>query len=165
MTYLDHNATTPIDARVLEAMLPFLRGGAANASSQHRAGRAARDAIEVARAQVAALVEADPGDVIFTSGGTEANNLAVKGVAATAERGRLLYSAVEHPCVVEPMKALAAAGWTVETIAVDRDGRVDLAAYDEQLVGGDVRLVSCMIANNETGVIQDLAQISNLARL
>ena len=165
MIYLDHNATTPLDPRVLEAMLPLMTGPYANASSQHRMGRAARDAIETARAQVAALVEADPGDVIFTSGGTEANNLAVKGVAATSERGRLLYSAVEHPCVVEPMKALVAAGWTVEAIAVDRDGRVDLAAYDEQLVGGDVRLVSCMIANNETGVIQDLAQISNLARL
>src|SRR5689334_3828810 len=102
MIYLDHNATTPLDARVLEAMLPFLKGPYANPSSQHRPGRAARDAIETARAQVAALVDADPGELIFTSGGTEANNLAVKGVAAGAPRGRLLYSAIEHPCVLEP---------------------------------------------------------------
>ena len=90
MVYLDHNATTPLDARVLDAMQPYLTGPYANPSSQHRYGRAARDAVETARAQVAALVAADPGEVIFTSGGTEANNFAVKGVAATAKRGRLL---------------------------------------------------------------------------
>jgi len=164
MIYLDHNATTPLDARVRDAMLPFLGGPYANASSQHRAGRAARDAIEAARAQVAALVEADPGEVIFTSGGTEANNFAVKGVAAATPRGRLLYSAIEHPCVVEPMKALAAQGRTVETIAVDAEGRVDVAAYERQLAGDEVCLVSCMVANNETGVIQDIAHIAALAR-
>ena len=162
--YLDHNATTPLDSRVREAMLPFFDAAYANPSSQHRAGRAARDAIETARAQVAALVEADPGEVIFTSGGTEANNLAVKGVAAAAKKGRLLYSGIEHPCVLEPMKALAAWGWAVETIAVDSEGRVDVAAFERQLSGGDVRLASCMIANNETGVIQDTAQLSRLAR-
>ena len=162
--YLDHNATTPLDSRVREAMLPFFDAAYANPSSQHRPGRAARDAIETARGQVAALVEADPGEVIFTSGGTEANNLAVKGVAAAAKKGRLLYSGIEHPCVLEPMKALAAWGWAVETIAVDSEGRVDVAAFERQLSGGDVRLASCMIANNETGVIQDTAQLSRLAR-
>ena len=164
MIYLDHNATTPLDPRVRDAMLPFLGGAYANPSSQHRPGRAARDAIEAARAQVAALVGADPGEVIFTSGGTEANNLAVKGVAAAAKKGRLLYSAIEHPCVLEPMKALAAWGWAVETIAVDSEGRVDAAAFERQLAGGDVRLGSCMLANNETGVIQDLAPLARLAR-
>ncbi|MGH8481147.1 MAG: cysteine desulfurase family protein, partial [Nevskiaceae bacterium] len=151
MIYLDHNATTPLDARVLEAMLPYLRGPYANPSSQHRMGRAARDAIETARGQVAALVGAEPGTVIFTSGGTESNNLAVKGAALAAPQGRLLYSAVEHPCVLEPMRALAGRGWQVETMAVDGEGRVDAAAFARQLAGGDVRLVSCMIANNETG--------------
>jgi len=92
MVYLDHNATTPLDARVLEAMLPFLRGTFANASSSHRPGRVARDAVETARQQVAALVDAEPAAVAFTSGGTEANNLAIKGVAALGGRGRLLYS-------------------------------------------------------------------------
>jgi cysteine desulfurase len=165
MIYLDHNAATPLDARVLEAMLPFLKGDrGANASSQHRAGRAARDAIETARAQVAALAGADPGDVIFTSGGTEANNFAVKGVAGAAKQGRLLYSGIEHPCVLEPMKALAGRGWQVETVAVDGEGRVDLAAFERQLAGDDVRLVSCMVANNETGVIQDVAALARLAR-
>ncbi len=169
MIYLDHNATTPLDARVLEAMLPYLTGPCGNPSSAHRPGRAARDAVEQARAQVAALVGADPGEVIFTSGGTEANNFAIKGVAATATKSRLLYSGVEHPCVLEPMRALAGQGWKVETIAVDGDGRVDFPALDAQLRGGDaradaVRLLSCMVANNETGVIQDVARVGQMAR-
>jgi cysteine desulfurase len=164
MTYLDYNATTPLDARVLDAMLPYLRGPYANPSSQHRMGRAARDAIETARGQVAALVDADPGAVIFTSGGTESNNLAIKGAALAAPQGRLLYSAVEHPCVLEPMRALAARGWRVETMAVDGEGRVDAAAFERQLAGGDVRLASCMVANNETGVIQDVAALAARAR-
>jgi cysteine desulfurase len=164
MIYLDHNATTPLDARVRDAMLPYLQAPYANASSQHRYGRAARDAIETARAQVAVLVGADPGEVIFTSGGTEANNLAVKGIAAASAPGRLLYSGIEHPCVLEPMQALAGRGWAVETVAVDAEGRVDVAAFERQLHGGDVRLVSCMVANNETGVVQDTARLAALAR-
>lgn len=163
-TYLDHNATTPVDPRVVEAMLPYLTGPYANPSSQHRYGRAARDAVEAARAQVAALVSADPGEVIFTSGGTEANNLAVKGVAAKSQRGRLLYSAIEHPCVLEPMQSLAGWGWEVQPITVDEQGRVDPARFEEQLRRGDVRLVSCMAANNETGVIQDVSRLAKLAR-
>jgi cysteine desulfurase len=162
--YLDHNATTPLDARVLEAMLPFLQGPYANPSSQHRYGRAARDAVETARGQVGALVGADPGEVIFTSGGTEANNLAVKGVAAMRPVGRLLHSGVEHPCVLEPMQALGRHGWNVQTMVVDGEGRVVPPALDAQLRGGDVRLVSCMVANNETGVIQDTARIAHMAR-
>lgn len=161
--YLDHNATTPLDARVLEAMLPYLRGPYANPSSQHRQGRAARDAIETARGQVAALVGADPGEVIFTSGGTEANNLAVKGVAEAGPPGRLLYSGIEHPSVYEPVLALGRRGWRTEAIAVDADGRVELAALARQLDGG-ARLVSCMMANNETGLVQDVARIAPLAR-
>ncbi|HUQ12030.1 MAG TPA: cysteine desulfurase family protein, partial [Steroidobacteraceae bacterium] len=164
MVYLDHNATTPLDARVLAAMQPYLAGPYANPSSSHRYGRAARDAIETARAQVAALVGCAAGEVTFTSGGTEANNLAIKGIAARNTPGRLLHSAIEHPSVVEPMQALARAGWRVETIAVDTEGRIDAAALARQLEGGDVRLVSCMLANNETGVLQDLARTAALAR-
>ena len=164
MVYLDHNATTPLDLRVRDAMLPFLGGPYANPSSQHRHGRAARDAVETARAQVAALVGANPGDVIFTSGGTEANNLAIKGVAAASQPGRLLYSGIEHPCVVEPMQALARHAWQAQAMVVDGDGRVDPVALQAQLAGGDVRLASCMVANNETGVIQDAARIGQMAR-
>jgi cysteine desulfurase len=162
--YLDHNATTPLDARVLEAMLPFLKGPYANPSSQHRYGRAARDAVETARGQIAALMDADPGEIIFTSGGTEANNLAVKGIASRSAPGRLLYSGIEHPCVLEPMQALLAHGWKTEAIAVDSEGRVDIAAFARQLQGGDVRLVSCMVGNNETGVIQDTPILARMAR-
>ncbi|MCI0749140.1 MAG: cysteine desulfurase [Nevskiales bacterium] len=162
--YLDHNASTPLDPRVLEAMAPFLRGPYGNPSSAHRHGRAARDAIETARAQMAALVTADPGEVIFTSGGTEANNFAVKGVAAKQQHGRLLYSAIEHPSVLEPLQALARQGRAVETIAVDAEGRVDEAAFQQQLRRSKVALVSCMVANNETGVIQNTTRLAMLAR-
>lgn len=164
MIYLDHNATTPLDPRVLEAMLPYLREQHGNASSGHRAGRAARDAVETARGQVARLAGCDPGEVIFTSGGTEANNLAVKGVAGAATRGRAYYGATEHPCVLDPMKSLVPWGWDVEAIAVDREGRVDLAAFEAQLASGGARLVSCMAANNETGVVQDIAALARASR-
>jgi cysteine desulfurase len=164
MIYLDHNATTPLDPRVLETMRPYLSGPYANPSSQHRYGRAARDAVETARGQVAALVGADPAEVILTSGGTEANNLAIKGTAATLRKGRLLYSGIEHPCVYEPMQSLARHGWKVQAMVVDGEGRVDFQALSAQLRGGDVRLVSCMAANNETGVLQDTPRIANLVR-
>lgn len=158
-TYLDHNASTPLDPRVLDVMQPFLSGPYANPSSPHRQGRAARDAVETARTQVAAMVGARPGNLIFTSGGTEANNLAVKGIAARGE-GRLLYSAIEHPCVQEPMDALRRVGRKVEQVAVDADGRINLTAFGRQLSGSPVRLVSCMVANNETGVLQDIAGLA-----
>lgn len=161
--YLDHNATTPLDGAVLAAMRPYLEGPYANPSSQHRHGRAARDAVETARAQVAALVEADPATVIFTSGGTEASNLAIKGLARPGERGRFLYGAIEHPSVIEPMKALAEQGFAVEPVAVDRDGRVDLPALEQQFGRGPLRLLSCMAANNETGVIQPIDRVATLA--
>ncbi|HUS25440.1 MAG TPA: cysteine desulfurase family protein [Candidatus Binatia bacterium] len=162
MIYLDHNATTPLDARVRAAMEPYLGGPYANASSQHRFGRAARDAVETARGQVAALVGAQPGEVVFTSGGTEANNLALKGLASW-RAGRLLYSAIEHPCVVEPMQALGGSGRVVEAIAVDGEGRVDPRRFERQLRSSAVGIASCMLANNETGVIQDVAALAAAA--
>src|SRR5688572_20377429 len=118
-TYLDHNATTRVDPRVVEAMLPFLSGPYGNPSSLHRFGRAARDAVEAARAQVAALVGAQPGEVIWTSGGTEANNLALKGTTEGVTPGRVLYGITDHPAVMEAAEALKARGWSVEPIAVD----------------------------------------------
>lgn len=155
--YLDHNASTPVDPRVLEAMLPYLSGPYGNPSSLHRYGRLARDAVERARGQVAALVGAQPGELIWTSGGTEANNLALKGVCQGGQAGRLLYGASEHPAVMEAAESLRAAGWPVEVIAVDAQGRIAESAFRQQLRAGPVRLVSLMRANNETGVIHELA--------
>lgn len=160
--YLDHNATTPLDARVLEAMLPYLSGPYGNASSLHRYGRAARDAVETARAQVAALVGAQAGELLWTSGGTEANNLALKGVCGNHVPTRLLYGATEHPAVMEAAESLAARGWGVESIAVTHDSLVDWRAFEAQLARAPVKLVSLMRANNETGVLQDVARAATL---
>lgn len=161
--YLDHNATTHLDPRVLDVMLPYLSGPAANASSLHRYGRIARDAIEAARVQVAQLVGVTPREVIWTSGGTESNNLAIKGVADSFAPARLLYGATEHPAVMEAAESLGSRGWNVEAIAVDRLGHVVDSALQAQLAKGDVKLVSLMRANNETGVVQDIPRYAELA--
>lgn len=161
--YLDYNATTPLDRRVLEAMQPYLTGLYGNASSVHRYGRAARDAIEAARAQVAELVGARSRDVIFTAGATESNNLALMGGGLEPGRDRLLYGATEHPSVVEAAEALGRTGVPVETIAVDPDGLLDWPAFEAQLAAAPVRWVALMRANNETGVIQDVARAARLA--
>lgn len=158
--YLDHNATTRVDPRVLEAMLPYLSGPYGNASSLHRYGRAARDAVEAARAQVAALVGARPRQLVWTSGGTESNNLALKGVAALHPNGRVLYGITEHPAVMEAAESLRTQGREVEAVAVDASGLVDGPRFTRQLAAGPVCLVALMRANNETGVIQDLAAVA-----
>ncbi|MGQ0619673.1 MAG: cysteine desulfurase family protein [Panacagrimonas sp.] len=158
-TYLDHNATTHLDPRVLDAMQPYLSGPAANASSLHRYGRIARDAVERARAQVAQWVGCEAKEIVWTSGGTEANNLAIKGL--WDGHGRVLYGATDHPAVMEAAESLS--GETpslVEPIAVDCDGLVDRLAFDAQIAAGEVCLVSAMRANNETGVVQDVARIA-----
>jgi cysteine desulfurase len=155
-TYLDHNATTRVDPRVLEAMLPYLSGPYGNPSSLHRYGRMSRDAVEAARAQVAALVGAQPAEVIWTSGGTEANNLALKGTTEGVAPSRVLYGVTEHPAVMETAESLKTRGWGVEPIAVGADGVIDWNAFDAQLARGPLRLAAIMRANNETGVIQDV---------
>ena len=160
--YLDYNATTPLDPRVLEAMLPYLSGPYGNASSVHRYGRAARDAIEAARVQVAALAGAEVSELTFTSGATESNNLALKGLTETTQPTRVLYGATEHPAVLEAAESLIGHGWGVETIAVDRAGIVDWPAFEVQLARGPLRLAALMLANNETGVIQDTARAAKL---
>jgi cysteine desulfurase len=154
--YFDNNATTPLDPRVLEAMQPYLTGPYGNPSSVHRYGRAARDAVEAARLQAAALAGAQPAELVWTSGGTESNNLALQGAAAIAAPGRILYGTTEHPSVLETAEALSRRGWQVETIAVDGQGLVDWPAFDAQLARGSVRIAALMMANNETGVIQDV---------
>jgi cysteine desulfurase len=158
--YLDHNATTPLDPRVLEAMRPWLLGAHGNPASVHKPGRAAHTALENARAAVAALVGAKPAEVIFTGGGTEADNLALKGVCHGKPNGRLLIGAIEHAAIMGPADALAEMGWSVERIPVDGEGRYDLTALDRMLAKKDVKLVSAMLANNETGVLQDVTAIA-----
>jgi len=158
--YLDHNATAPLDPRVLDAMRPWLLGAHGNPASVHRPGRAAHEALEQARAQVAALVSAKPAEVVFTGGGTEADNLALKGVCWGKPSGRLLIGAIEHSAVMGPADALAELGWQVEQFSVDGEGRYDLTALDEALARKGVKLVSAMLANNETGVLQDVAGIA-----
>ncbi|WP_287367161.1 cysteine desulfurase family protein [Thauera sp.] len=165
--YLDWNATTPLAPEVRDAMLPWL--GAAepvrfgNASSRHEYGRQARAAIDEARARVAAAVGAHATEVIFTSGGSEANNLFLKGAAACFKPGTLAISAIEHPCVREPARQLRRAGWTLREIAVDADGRIDVADW-QRAIEARPALVSVMLANNETGVLQDVVALAGDAR-
>lgn len=165
--YLDWNATTPLDPVVREAMLPWL--GAAepvrfgNASSRHEYGRQARAAVDEARARVAAAAGAHATEVIFTSGGSEANNLFLKGAAATMKPALVAVSAIEHPCVREPARQLQRGGWTLREIAVDAEGRIDDADW-QAVLGARPRLVSVMLANNETGVVQDIATLAAQAR-
>jgi cysteine desulfurase len=161
--YLDYNATTPIDPRVVEAMLPWLQEGFGNPSSDHAYGHAAKAAVERARAEVAALIGAQPGEIVFTAHATEANNLALLGAAralASGPRRIMLYSAIEHPSVAQPMRHLAKTGWMVEEIPVDAAARIDADALQ---VGGDVALVSVMLANNEVGTLQPVRAIAELA--
>ncbi|MCM2309238.1 MAG: cysteine desulfurase [Sulfuritalea sp.] len=161
--YLDHNATTPLDPRVLEGMLPYLREQYGNASSRHEYGRAARRAIDEARQRVAYAVGAHPTEVVFTSGGSEANNLFVKGAAACLKPGVVAISAIEHPCVREPAKQLRRAGWTLREIAVDENCRVASANF-QAVLEEKPALVSVMLANNETGVVQDIAALAAQAK-
>lgn len=161
--YFDHNATTPLDPAVLEAMLPWLSTQFGNASSRHEYGRAARKAIDEARNRVAAAIGAHPTEVIFTSGGSEANNLFIKGSASLFKPGTLAISAVEHPCVTKPAGQLVRRGWTFVELGVDADGRVDPSSVVEALAQKP-RLISVMLANNETGVVQDIPALAELAR-
>lgn len=161
--YFDHNATTPLDERVLEAMLPFLREQCGNASSRHEFGTVARKAVDDAREQLAALVGVQPVQVIFTSGGTEANNLFIKGAAGYLKPAQIAVSAIEHPCVAKPAQELARQGWSLRRLAVTRQGTVDLGDVDAALATA-TGMVSVMLANNETGVIQDVAAVGERAR-
>jgi cysteine desulfurase len=161
--YFDHNATTPLDERVLSAMLPFLKDQHGNASSRHEFGTVARKAVDDAREQVAALVGVQPVQVIFTGGGTEANNLLIKGAAGYLKPAQVAVSAIEHPCVAKPAQELLRQGWTLRKLAVTRQGAIDLADVDAALTR-NTGIVSVMLANNETGVIQDVAAVGERAR-
>lgn len=164
VVYLDYNATTPVDADVLEKMLPFLGREFGNPASAHPFGRRAADAIELAREQVATLVGSRPNEVVFTSGATEANNLALKGAveAASPLRRRVVVCATEHKSVLDVCDWLSGRGSEVVIVPVDSDGGVNLDFY-EAVVDEQTALVSVMAANNETGVVSLLSQLSDWA--
>jgi cysteine desulfurase len=166
MIYLDYHATTPCDPLVLEAMLPYFTAQFGNPSSAHTAGARTADAVQLAREQVAALVGAQPGEVIFTSGATEANNLALLGYAraarATNPRRRIVISAIEHKAIINPAKQLAHEGFEIIVLPVDTHGTVDMAAAAESITS-DTLFVSIHAANSEVGTIQPIAKLAELA--
>ncbi|MBK8936815.1 MAG: cysteine desulfurase [Polyangiaceae bacterium] len=162
--YLDHNATTPVLPEVLEAMLPYFSERFGNPSSQHPYGREAREAVDRARGEVAAAIDATPEEIVFTSGGTESNNLAIFGASrARPYRHHVVTSAVEHPAIREPLGWLERQGTTVDWLHVDASGRVS-ARDAERVVTDRTLMVTVMHANNETGSVQPIAQLSELAR-
>jgi cysteine desulfurase len=162
--YLDHNATTPIDPSALEAMVSALRDGFGNPSSLHWFGQKARAIVDEARRDVGALVGAAPGDVVITGSGTEADNLALRGVAGrTSEpRRKIVCTTIEHHAVVRTLEALGQEGWPVDTVRVTEAGVVDLDDLRAR-VDDRTALVSIMLANNETGVVQPVAEAARLA--
>ena len=163
--YFDYNATTPVDPRVLEVMLPYLREQFGNPSSSHAYGLAAHAAVERARGQVAALLGCAPEEIIFTGGGSEADNLAIKGIAeANQERGdHLITSQIEHPAVLATCRYLERRGFRVTYLPVDRYGRVSPDDVQQAITPRTI-LITIMHANNEVGTLQPLAAIGDLAR-
>jgi cysteine desulfurase len=163
--YFDHSATTPLDPRVLDAMGPYLTGAYGNPSSLHEEGRIARAAVDRARAQVAALIGAEPDEIIFTASGTEADNLALIGaVHASGKPGHLVTSAIEHAAILETCRFLASGGTTITYLPVDADG---LVRHDSLLraLQSNVTLVSIMTANNVVGTLQPIEELAQLTKL
>jgi cysteine desulfurase len=162
--YLDHNATTPVAAEVADAIEPFLHDEFGNPSSSHVYGRRAHDAVQRARAQVAALIGARVDEIVFTGSATEANNLAILGVARALRNGKrhIVTSAIEHPAVIHPCERLREDGWDLSVIPVDRHARVDVDALSAAL-RDDTALLSIMHANNEVGTLQDISAIAKRA--
>jgi cysteine desulfurase len=163
--YLDYNASTPIDPRVAAVMRPLLDGPYANPSATHEGGRAAHEIVEGARGQVAALLGCGPDEIVFTSGGSEANNMALKGAYfALRDRGdHIITTAVEHPSIVEPARFLERLGAHVTYVTVDRTGRVDPDDVRRAITPRTI-LISVMHANNEVGTIEPIAAIAAIAR-
>ena len=161
--YLDNNATTPVLPEVVDAMLPWLTEHFGNPSSNHVYGHVAKDAVVKAREQVAELIACMPEEIYFTSGGTEANNLAIRGIAsARAERKHIVTSVIEHPATEMPCQYLEAQGYRVSRAGVDGTGMVRLDAI-ESAVSQETALVTIMHANSETGTLQPIRQIADIA--
>jgi cysteine desulfurase len=164
LVYLDYNATTPTDPRVAEAMVPFLTGFFGNPSSGHRAGREAKAAVDAARSQVAACLGCAADEIIFTSGGSESDNLALRGVVAARGGGHVVTSAIEHPAVLEVVLAMEIEGLIrLSVVGVDHHGRVDHDEVEAAL-RDDTVLVSLMLANNEVGTLQPVAEVARICR-
>jgi len=164
--YLDYNATTPVDPAVLEAMLPFFSGEFGNPASIHTTGQKARSAVETAREQVAALINAHPQEIVFTSGGTESDNHAIFGMVSPINYAdaNLISTVIEHEAVLNACQALAARGVTVAYLAANRDGQIDPQHLRDLLRDlPDTSLVSVMHANNELGTVQPLEEIGHIA--
>jgi cysteine desulfurase len=164
--YLDYNATTPVDPQVADAVAAALRDLWGNPSSGHEYGRAAHAAIDTARQQVANLLGAQPGEVVFTAGGSEASNLAIKGVVRSGESVHVITSAVEHPATAKPVEWLKKQEATVTVLPVDGTGRVDPDAVRSALraSSANVRLVSLMHSNNEVGTLQPIREVGELKK-
>ena len=163
--YLDHAATTPTDPRVLETMLPYFSGAFGNPSSIHSLGQETRAAVEEARHKIASLIGAQSEEIIFTSGGTEADNFAIKGAAsANKQKGNhVITTSIEHHAVLESCKFLEGQGFGVTCLSVDRNGLVDLDEIRGAITAGTI-LISVMHANNEVGTVQPITDIGNIAR-
>ncbi len=161
--YFDHNSTTALKTEVLEAMLPFMTNQHGNATSRHSFGRTTRAAVEHAREQVAAAVGAYANQIVFTASGTEANNFAVHGICSNLEPAQILTSAIEHPCVSRPALAMQTRGYKAHSIKVDSNCNLNMT-HLQNLLEVPTNLVSVMLANNETGAIQDIAQVAEMAR-
>jgi cysteine desulfurase len=161
--YLDHNASTPVHPEALAEMLPYFSEKFGNPSSIHALGREAHDAVETARERIAAFLRVAPAEVVFTSGGTESDNLALKGLALARGRGHLITSQIEHHAVLRTCQALEAQGFAVTYVEVDGDGRVDPEAV-ARAVRPDTLAISVMHANSEVGTIQPIAEIGRIAR-
>ncbi|MDP9734518.1 UNVERIFIED_ORG: cysteine desulfurase [Rhizobium sp. SORGH_AS260] len=165
--YMDYQASTPVDPRVLDSMLPWLQSGYGNPhANDHAYGWEADRAIDDARGKIAALVNAEPEEIIFTSGATEANNLAILGAAraADASRRRVIVSAIEHKCVLGAARSLAEAGFDVQTIPVDDKGLIDLEVL-KGIIDDQTALVSVMTINNEVGSIQPIDEVAALCEI
>jgi cysteine desulfurase len=165
MIYLDYNATTPVAREVAEAMMPYIVEDFGNPSSAHLIGKRAKEALEGARAKVSRLLHCEPDEIIFTSGGTESNNMVLKGVAWNLrERGRhVITSRIEHPSIMNTALFLMENGYEVTFLPVDEFGTLDPGEV-ERTIRGDTILITVMHANNETGTIQPIAEMSDLAR-
>jgi len=162
--YLDYNSTTPIDSRVLDAMLPFLKDNFANPSSTHHFGQTINDKVKQARVQIADFINAEPNEIIFTSGATEAINIAIKGVAENySNKGKhIITVSTEHKAVLDTCKDLEGKGFEVTYLPVKKSGLIDLSLL-EQSIRPDTILVSVMYVNNETGIIQPIKEIASIA--
>ncbi len=160
--YFDHNATSPLHPLVLDAMLPYLREPSANASSLHSAGRLARSAVEAARSQVASLLNTPIDSVIFTSGGSEANNLMLKGMIDLDDVRPVISTPIEHPSVIEPLRQLKQLGQNILYLPVNHNGVVDIKSAEKLLSEHPPKLLSVMLANNETGVLQPVNVLAKM---